>query len=173
MECPSCGRKVIIFRIDDAINEYIHLFEVIAIFSAIVLLLPQLTIGLKDLGLLTISEKQIVPLYFSLVFCCILIVFFWIAIITRISLMRNQSPVRIFLPSPETNWISWRRGDAHFFFFVFVFFLLYIAISLYIFSTLNIGFVLLGIALAGFALIDRIFDYFSADKSEIDLEIDE
>jgi len=39
-ECPICGKSVIIFQLDEVVEKSLHLFEMIAIFSAIALLLP-------------------------------------------------------------------------------------------------------------------------------------
>jgi hypothetical protein len=170
--CPDCGKQVKIFQLDEAIEKYIHLFELIAIISAIALLLPQLTIGLEDLDLVTITPTLIVPLYFALVMCCFLIVFFLIFLISRISNLRLISPVRKFWPSAENPKIIIRRGDSQLFLFFGCFFLLYAAIFTYILLTLPFSAIIITAIFCVLWAIQWIHDYLSQDKTEREHEIE-
>lgn len=169
-QCPFCGKKVIIFNIDDVVKHYLHLFQIIAIFSAIALLLPQLTLGLKEIGISNNPDFQTIPLYLSLVVCWLLIMLILILIILKISEYHNHSPVRRFFPSENNNWIAFRRGDIQFYIFIFCFIILYFMMSMYILSTLTLGYIFIAIIIVVFGLIAEIHDYVSHDKDEIEQE---
>jgi hypothetical protein len=171
-KCPECDKPVKIFQLDEAIERYIHLFEVIAIISAIALLLPQLTIGLRDLDLISITMVQIVPLYFALILCSFLIVFFLVLLISQISKLRHISPVRRFIPSPENPKIIIRRGDLQFYLFFYCFFLLYAAIFMYILSTLIYSMIIIFAIFVVLGIAQWLLDYLSQDKMEMDHEIE-
>jgi len=174
-KCPSCGKTVVTFQIDKVVKKYIHLFEVIAIFSAIALLLPQLTLGLKDLGIVIFSKEQIeiqiISLYFALVLCCILIIFFWLGIMTKVSYCRSISPVRRFVRSEKRNWFTIRRGDDQYYFFIVCFIGLYVFITMYILSTLSFGFIIFAGLFASVGIISIIHNYLSHDKEEREQEV--
>ena len=158
--CPWCDGTIKRFTISSFTEKNIHLFEIIGIFGAIAILMPTVTLGLKELFNMTPNDSQVGVLGVSIFFFVMLVSMFWLLIIYNVIEERKLSPVRRFLKFSMIKDLAIRQGDPQFYLFLFFFAPIYILLISYILNLSYIlTFIFIGIPMTLIALISEIFDY--------------